>query len=312
MANITANDGNYTRSAESGDGLYVFFAALNIFLSITASLSNAVILIALHKVTSIHPPTKLLFRCLAVTDLCVGLISQPLFAIALLSGITDLDIHWASGIVFNSSTVVLGAVSILTSTAISVDRLLALMMGLRYRHVVTLRRVRAIVIFVWIISCALAAGTQFWVAVDKFQPISFNVFMVLIILCILTSIISYTKIYLQLRHQQRQIHLQENLQQQGQAPNRGENPLNIARYKKTVSSIAWVQLALLVCYLPFFVSHIIWFQDVLNPNLAIASDLTFSFLFLNSSLNPVLYCWKIKDVRQAVKNTIKFSCCGSS
>ena len=307
MANITANDGNYTRSAASGDGLYVFLAALNIFLSITASLSNAVILIALHKVTSIYPPTKLLFRCLAVTDLCVGLISQPLFTL------TFLDIMWDGNVmfhIFDASTIVLAAVSVLTSTAISVDRLVALMMGLRYRHVVTLRRVRAIVIFVWIISCALAAGTQFWVAVDKFQPISFNVFMVLIILCILTSIISYTKIYLQLRHQQ--IHLQENLQQQGQAPNRGENPLNIARYKKTVSSIAWVQLALLVCYLPFSVSHIIWFQDVLNPNLAIASDLTFSFLFLNSSLNPVLYCWKIKDVRQAVKNTIKFSCCGSS
>ena len=94
MANITANDGNYTRSAGSVNGLYVFLAALSIILSITASLANAVILIALHKVTSIHPPTKLLFRCLAVTDLCVGLISQPLFAITLLSRITDLAIIW--------------------------------------------------------------------------------------------------------------------------------------------------------------------------------------------------------------------------
>ena len=234
MANITAlNDGNYTRFAGSVGGLYVFFAALNIFLSITASLSNAVILIALHKVTSIYPPTKLLFRCLAVTDLCVGLISQPLFTL------TFLDIMWDGNVmfrIFDASTIVLAAVSILTSTAISLDRLVALMMGLRYRHVVTLRRVRALVIFVWIISCALAAGTQFWVAVDKFQPITFNVFMVLIILCILTSIISYTKIYLRLRHHQ--IRLQENLQQQGQPQNRGENPLNIARYKKTVSSIA--------------------------------------------------------------------------
>ena len=313
MANITANDGNYTRSAASGDGLYVFLAALNIFLSITASLSNAVILIALHKVTSIYPPTKLLFRCLAVTDLCVGLISQPLFAITLLSRITDLAIIWDGMLyIFIVSTDVLAAVSVLTSTAISMDRLLALMMGLRYRHVVTLRRVRAIVIFVWIISCALAAGTQFWVAVDKFQPISFNVFMVLIILCILTSIISYTKIYLRLRHHQ--IHLQENLQQQGQAPNRGENPLNIARYKKTVSSIAWVQLALLICYLPFTVCNMLAINDVLtDPNrLDSALDVAHSFLFLNSSLNPVLYCWKIKDVRQAVKDTIKSNCCASS
>ena len=65
MANITANDGNYTRSAETVDGLYVFLAAPNILLSITALLSNAVILIALHKVTYIYPPTELACRKMA-------------------------------------------------------------------------------------------------------------------------------------------------------------------------------------------------------------------------------------------------------
>ena len=302
MTNITADNGNHTRYAGTVDGLYVFLAALNIFLSITASLSNAVILIALHKVTSIYPPTKLLFRYLAVTDLCVGLISQPLFALITLGISWDCILH-----IFNASSVVLAAVSILTSTSISVDRFLALMMGLRYRHVVTLRRVRALIICVWILSCALAAGTQFWVY--NFHHITFRVLIVLIILCILTSIISYTKIYLRLRHHQ--LHLQENLQQQGQPPNRGEIPLNIARYKKTVSSIAWVQLALLICYLPFSVYQMLWFHDVLDQGI-IGSDVTFCFLFLNSSLNPILYCWKIKDVRQAVKDTIKFNCCASS
>ena len=301
MTNITADNGNYTRSPGSVDGLHVFLAALNIFLSITASLSNAVILMALHKVTSIHPPTKLLFRCLAVTDLCVGLISQPLWALIILDIIWDGIFH-----IFNASSIVLATVSILTSTAISVDRLLALIMGLRYRHVVTLRRVRTLIICVWMLSCALAVGIQFWVY--NFHLITFHVLMVLIILCVLTSIISYTKIYLRLRHQQTQ--LQENLQQQGQPPNRGEIPLNIARYQKMVSSIVWVQLALLICYLPFSVFRILSFYHV--PDLGIASDVTFSFLFSNSSLNPILYCWKIKDVRQAVKDTIKFNCCASS
>ena len=311
MANITANDGNYTRSTPSEHGLYVFLAALNIFLSITASLSNALILIALHKVTSIYPPTKLLFRCLAVADLGVGLITQPLFAIIMLSRITDLDINWRYvKIVFsitNASVIVLAAVSILSSTAISVDRLLALMMGLRYRHVVSLRRVRALIICVWMLSSALAAGTQF--GTHKFQSIVVNIFLVLIILCILTSFISYTKIYLRLRHHQ--IRLKENQQQQGPPlPNRKEIPLNIARYKKTVSSIAWVQLALIICCLHFSVCHVLLFNEALI--LVRASDVTLSFLFLNSSLNPILYCWKIKDVRQAVKDTIKFNCCASS
>ena len=158
------------------------------------------------------------------------------------------------------------------------------------------------------LSCALAAWTQF--GEEKIHSIILNVFLVLIILCILTSIISYTKIYLRLRHHQ--IQLQENQQQQGQPPNGGEIPLNIARYRKTVSSIAWVQLTLLICYLPFSVLIILLFHDILHVDLGSASDVAFSFLFSNSSLNPILYCWKIKDVRQAVKDTIKFNCCASS
>ena len=140
---------------------------------------------------------------------------------------------------------------------------------------------------------------------DKISSIT--VFLVLVIVCILTSFIPYAKIYLRLRHHQ--IQLQENKQQQGQPlPNRGEIPLNIARYKKMVSSIAWVQLALLICYLPYTVLNILSFYDILNIDIGRATDVTFSFLFLNSSLNPILYCWKIKDVRQAVTDTIKFNC----
>jgi len=70
------------------EGLAILFGTLNIFLSITASLGNALILIALRKVTSVHSSTKLLFRCLAVTDLCVGLITQPLYATMMLNIVT--------------------------------------------------------------------------------------------------------------------------------------------------------------------------------------------------------------------------------
>ena len=65
------------------DGELIFLSALNIFLSITAFLGNTLILVALHKETSLHPPSKLLYRNLAITDLCVGIIAEPLFVIYL-------------------------------------------------------------------------------------------------------------------------------------------------------------------------------------------------------------------------------------
>ena len=118
-----------------------YLVVLNIILSVTAFLENKLILVAFHKESSLHPPTKLLFRCLATTDLCVGLISQRLTVI-----------HWTSLVnerwnlcrhTFVSSLItgyVFSLVSLLTLSAISVDGLLALLLGLRYRQVVTLKK----------------------------------------------------------------------------------------------------------------------------------------------------------------------------
>ena len=117
---------------------FVFKFSLNIFLAFTATLGNILILIALHKVSSIHPPTKFLLRCLAMTDFCVGVIVQPLFA-AFLMGIASGNwrIIYLTLSVFDFTFC---GFSFATATAISVDRFLALLLGLRYRHTVTLRR----------------------------------------------------------------------------------------------------------------------------------------------------------------------------
>ena len=120
-------------------GIVVFYSVLNIFLSITASLGNSSILIALHKVSSLYPPTKLLFRCLAVTDLCVCLISQPLFATPVLNVVLKMNLNVFCNIrrVIFASRFILGQISIFTSTSISVERLF-LLMGLRYRRALEL------------------------------------------------------------------------------------------------------------------------------------------------------------------------------
>ena len=52
-------------------------SAIYLFFSITVILGNTLILVALHKESSLHPPSKLLYRCLATTDLLVGLILEP-------------------------------------------------------------------------------------------------------------------------------------------------------------------------------------------------------------------------------------------
>ena len=275
-------------------GIVEFFSALNIFLSITACLGNALILSALHSV-SIYPPTKFFFGCLAVADLCVALVVQPLYVTFLLSHITEVSENVAYYVSesYNVFSWILCGVSLLTSTAISVDRLLALLLRMRYRHVVTLRRVRVVIILFWLISVSFGS-----IRMSGSDAI-FILASITVPLSVVTSIFCYTRIYLRVRHQQAQINSQVS---HGRA-NRGGIPLNIVRYKKSVSSISWVQLGLVVCYAPFGIVLALYVCDAIENDLAWVATLT--LVYFNASLNPILYCWKIGEVRKAVKDTLR-------
>ena len=274
-------------------GQLTFILVLNSVLSVSAFLGNALILIALHKESSVHPPSKLLLRCLVTTDLCVGLISEPLTVTCLISVLNE---HWnmcryisvASFITSN----ILGGVSLFTITAISVDRLLALLLGLRYKQVVTLKRTYGVVIALWFVSTVFSV-MFFWKPI-----ITLWYGTVAIPLGLITSILSYTTIFFALRNHQNQV--QDHVQQPNQT-----NQLNIARYKNAVSTAIWLQLTLVVCYLPYGVVTALATSGGRSSSVDKAWYYVVSLVYLNSSLNPILYCWKIEEVRQAVKETIK-------
>ena len=266
-------------------------------LATAATLGNSLILVALHKDSSLHPPSKLLLRSLTITDLCVGVISQPIAITLVLSALNE---NWDLCIVAKYSvyvvTTICSGVSLSTLTAISVDRLLALLLGMRYRQVVTVKRVRTAVFLFWLKSCAV--GTLYVWSLDAY----FIVSGVLILVDVIITTYSYTRIFRTIRRQQTQVH---NTLGAGQ---RGSTGPNMGRYKKTVFNALWVHLTLTTCYVPFGVVTTVIAIRGLRTSLFLAEGITVSLVYLNSSLNPALYCWKIKEVRQAVKETIRQFC----
>ncbi|XP_073247350.1 melanocortin receptor 5-like [Porites lutea] len=277
----------------------IFLSALNIFFSVTAFLGNTLILVALHKETSLHPPSKLLYRNLAITDLCVGIIVEPLFVTYLTSVVKEgWDICSYVRRAVGYSGFFLCSVSLLTSAAISVDRLLALLLGLRYRQVVTFRRTCITVTGFWILSI-VCASTLFFN-----RRITSWFLYIVSALCLVTSIFAYAKVFVTLRHNQ--IHVQNHVAQ-GQ-PSQAI-PLNIARYRKALYSALWVQGTLVICYLPNTIAVFLTPQTGMPLSMYLARELAASMVLLNSSLNPLLYCWKIREVRQAVKETLTQLCC---
>ena len=360
MANVTGT------SSQLPIGVLTSLLAFNIILSFTASLGNVLILLTLYKVSFLHPVTKLLFACLATTDLCVGLFSQPLFVANIILNTdlanTDLDILQHVGEFVYISSYVLCGVSVLTSTAISVDRLLVLLLRLRYRQVVTQKRVQAVILLCWVtaVSCGLV---RVWS-----QTISQIVVLVIGLVSLVTSVFCYVKIHLTLQGNQATVKDssgggQSNEDEEvgggekeaGRATEEGvgettgagrdteEEPgagvegtgratdegsvraetakvspkrriqervrLNMVQYKKVVSSIFWLQLTLVACYAPFLTVSLLRHTVLSGKTIYGLWLFTATLVYLNSSLNPFLYCWKIKEVRMAVKNTAKAFCC---
>ena len=189
--------------------------------------------------------------------------------------------------------------SLFLSTAISVDRLLALLLGLRYRQ--TLRRTCITAIGFWIVS-TVGSSTLFWnsLIISWLQYIVTAMFLV-------TTIFAYAKIFYSMRHSQ--IHVQNHVAQ-GQ-PSQAI-PLNIARYRKEVYSALLVQGTMVVCYLPHGVVDASTRQQEMTLSVYLVREFAVTSLFLNLSLNPMLYCWKIRKVREAVKETLRQLFCRSS
>ena len=167
----------------------------------------------------------------------------------------------------------------------------------RYRHVVTLKRVRIVVACCWL--TALVTALVIFLTGGKIFP---RIGMISIMLPVIISLFSYTKIVLKIR--QHQTSVQENVHQ-GMA-NAGGVPINLEQYKRTVISIALVQIALIARYVPFLITVMIVQLNSIPNNVFLLVSTT--FVFLNPSLNPFLYFWRIKEVRQAVLGTIKRFC----
>ena len=276
-------------------GELVFLSVINTILSITAFLGNTLILVAFRKDTSIHPSSRLLYRNLAITDLCVGIILEPVLVAQCISVVNR---RWAicyyAYLTGYFAGVTLCSVSLITLTAISVDKLLALLLGLRYRQVVTLKRTRFIAVGGWIVS-VVGASTFF------LNLLIFSLYQyIFIAFCLVTTICAYTKIFMSLPHNQ--IHGQNHVVQ-GQSSQ--VNTLNIARYRKAVYSALWVQVTLVICYLPYIIAEALAPQRGMPLSTYLPRAFTVTLVYLNSSLNPFLYCWKITEVRQAVKETLQ-------
>ena len=265
---------------------------LNAPLMLISILGNALVLAAIIRTPSIRSTSMIMLGSLAVSDLLVGFLAQPINIAMQLSKYNFIYDAWS----------VIGPylvrVSLMTITAIAVDRFLALHYHMRYASLVTESRVKYTLVIIWLIAVFLS-GFHFWV------PLLYRFLSgVVIIICLIISTFSYIRIYRIVRRHQLQIHTQQQAVESSNAENFN---LNMVRLKRSTMNTFVFYIALIICYFPMYVILILYGTSVIDwrTKFHFATTLVFS----NSSINPFLYCWRLRELRAAVVKTTKQMLC---
>ena len=276
----------------------VFSIAMNSFTSYAAVMLNIVAIIALRKTPSLPKPLKVLLLSISVSDLCVGLLVQPLY-VALHMINEDKPIFKPLATVNAISTTFFCTATLLGICAVSVDRFLTIHLQPRYQEIVTHRRVEAVVISIWVLSAVLSLPRT-RIHSEKASTIILAIIVFITLGCLVAIAIIYIKLYVVLKHHIMQAQaLNINLDSQTTVAIE-----DTARQKKCTVAIFYLYLTLLICYLPNAVLALMFVLSSESPPILVFvfSD---ALLFLNSSLDPLIYCWKIRQVRLTTMNILR-------
>ena len=264
-------------------------------------------LAAIWRNPSLRTPSYILLAGLAFTDLCTGIITEPFWAANDLIYLVDPLINphdqnsWPTfylitkdigngcfGYFFN--------LTLLIITLMSIERWL----HMSRRSMLTVRRLYRIIAVLFFLPITLVA----YKFNDQYSPSFYFTNMSVILFCILVTSVAYFKVFKIIRRHQQQIHANESAQ------NFAQPAINFKKYKKSVLSILYILVIFYIGYLPMaFTLGLALFDTKYDKIIEKSFFVSTVLVFLSSSLNPLLYLWRMKDIRNQVTKLVKQILC---
>ena len=267
----------------------------NIFLTYTAFMLNIVTIYAIYKTSTMPNTLKTLLLSLACSDVAVGLFSQPLYTVFLINWLRLDNPGCNTQQVRTISSTLFSGASFLGVVAVSVDRFLAVHLHLRYQELVTHRRVVIVVIVIWVYNAFLSLMIL-WGPLGTLDVVG----MINFAFSFIITLVVYIRIYLTMRRHKNHI---QSMQIRNEA--QSEEIKNFTVLIKSTVGIFYVYLVFLICYLPYLICKAL--LQIYGPSIVLKKLYLYSltFVYLNSSLNPVIYCWKMKHIRHAIIDILR-------
>ena len=278
--------------------LILTYCVLNLIFALVTSLGNILVICAIWNASSIPSNVKKLLLSLAFSDLLVGVILQLMHGV--ITGVIRTEVSRDKNYDFLCPTVLticyfltvfLAGASFLTIIAIAVDRLLAISLHLRYRELVTSNCVVIALVSVW-----LASGVTSSIYVSLHNNKELVVAIVQIVGLILTTVV-YIHIYRVVKQHQNQIHCQHRFS--------NTQATELLRERKSVFNALIVYVVFLACYFPYLCLMILITASGPTTATMMAEMAALFVVFLNSMLNPFIYCWRYQEIKESVKSVLK-------
>ena len=266
---------------------------LNFIFSPVATFGNTLAIQALRKTSLLPANMRKLFLSLALSDLGVGLFAHVMLTVVFQMAVNS-NLELLCPVIVTFCDVILYLLvcaSFLNVTAIAVDRFLAVSLHLRYQELLTSKRVTVALIAIWLTSCSSVFVF--------FSTLSPKIPLVLYSIGFLLTTVANLRFYKVARYHQNQIH--------NQFPQQRSQENVLLREKKFALNALYICVVFVACYLPKFCCLLLSLitSNRRSQSFLVAHHVTVFLQLLNSSLNPLIYSWRYREVRQIMKSTLK-------
>ena len=282
----------------------VSFIVLIIINSITCPftvLLNTLVIMAVKRRPRLQTKTNILLACLAVTDASTGLISQPLFILwNTLELLGVAHVRDTLGLFHSSLLRGLGICSALHLMLLTGERLVAIRFTMHHPYIVITRNIKMAVIAFWIFSIFyFAFGLMLTVTNEAVYRLILNVSAGFIVIsCVLFVASAYVILYRETLRHRKMIKTKQMPQEEVQ---------RFAKESKALKTTVLVVGAVILFLLPVAFTALLS-MILINPNTYKAVIVNAcvpclwvrTFVMLNSFVNPLIYCWRQKEMRQFV------------
>ncbi|XP_031572612.1 high-affinity lysophosphatidic acid receptor-like [Actinia tenebrosa] len=275
--------------------VYVVIAIISV-ISVTAFCTNLVIICTIGMTQSLQTPSNILILNLAISDLLGGLFCQPFYcAFKFSEMICDTELLLLTRTMYDAIVWIVSPVSFMIVVAIIADRFLAIQLHLRYQELVTTRRYALALSFIWVLSFI------FSLCKAMFYSISLHVVVIIFLTCLIFIALYFLSVIFRvIRRHSLQIQVQQQSVQQS---------IDMPRYKKSVNTMYYVIGGFVLCNVPIvgaITTHLI--LGKISLTLIFFYTISETLLMLNGVVNPIIYCWRIQEIRNAARHLLSKIC----